>query len=116
MTAALLVVVIGAVWGWQVYDAQIRSEWSPARIRESKEEGDRIAAMLLRFHRENGRFPAALDELVPKYLPEIRPPAAGKGEWEYRVLSDRCELKFCSKAGRPCFVTDTSKNEWRAEN
>jgi hypothetical protein len=44
---------------------------------ENKPAAESIAASVEAFHRANGRYPQRLEELVPKFLPEI--PQAG--EW-----------------------------------
>lgn len=45
--------------------------------------GNTIVEALEKFHNDHGRYPDALTELVPNYLPEIPPPVWGLRKWKY---------------------------------
>ena len=63
-----------------------RSDWSTAAINESIATGTTLAAALEKYRADNGSYPPTLDQLVPKYVPEIRPPRAGNQRWVYEVF------------------------------
>jgi hypothetical protein len=115
IASAVIFFLASAVMGWLYYEKEYGSEWAPTRIASSIDEGDRIVAMTLRFRRQNDRYPLSLDELVPRYLPEIRPPAAGTREWNYQSDGDHYRLTFAAQAGRPLYVYDSTVGEWREE-
>jgi len=45
--------------------------------------GNEIVSALQAYHDDNGRYPASLNQLVPKYLGEIKEPPWGDSGWEY---------------------------------
>jgi hypothetical protein len=55
-------------------------------------EGQPIVGAINRYKEENGSYPVALDDLVPKYLfqwPETPSPPEGKfGGWDYRTVTN----------------------------
>ena len=58
-------------------------DWTPAKIQQSKAIGNKILDAIDQYHADNGSFPERLEDLVPKYLKEVKPPTAGTREWQY---------------------------------
>ena len=58
--------------------------WSNSAVRATEKNGDQIVAALRKFERENGKYPATLEELIPKYTTSIRPPEVGEKRWVYQ--------------------------------
>jgi len=112
---AAALIVVGVVSGWLYYEREYGADWAPARIRQSIDDGDRIVAMTLRFKREHGRYPTTLGELVPKYLPEIRPPSAGTREWHYEVVGNEYVLWFAATDGKPAYIYRSDGRGWEEE-
>ena len=63
------------------------------KIEESKRRGDEIIHALEEFRAEKGHYPRALNELLPKYMPEIPPPTWGLREWQYTVATNEISLR-----------------------
>lgn len=61
-------------------------------IEETERRGNAILGALERFNSDHGRYPAALDELQPKYLQEIPTPTWGLRTWKYS--SDGAEFQI----------------------
>lgn len=58
---------------------------SVEEIRDGEQKGDVLVAAVEAFHKEMERYPANLDELVPKYISEIPKTLAGK-EFSLRII------------------------------
>ena len=67
--------------------AGILAYYVPNRIERDRlatiDIGNEIVEALQVYFEDNGRYPASLDELVPKYLKEIKKPLWGDSGWEY---------------------------------
>ena len=61
--------------------------------RRDSKIGDSIVRRLETFRRENGRYPARLEELVPEYLSSVPTPRVGRG-WSYRTDGKKFNLSF----------------------
>lgn len=73
-TVAVIVMIILCI---SFCDQQEKFD-SVEEIRDGKQKGDVLVAAVEAFHKEMGRYPTDLDELVPKYISEIPKTLAGK--------------------------------------
>lgn len=48
---------------------------------------------LKQFEKDNGKYPESLQDLTPRYLQTISPPAWGLGRWIYTVNPDGFDLR-----------------------
>jgi hypothetical protein len=55
-----------------------------ATLEESKELGAAVVAALQAHRADTGTYPAALEDLVPAYLPRLEQPTWGLEQWRYR--------------------------------
>lgn len=78
-------------------------DWSEQGVQETKRRGDQVFLALDKYFQANRTLPGSLNELVPKYLPEIPKPTVGTKEWEYRVTPQRdvCHLIFSEGGTEP---------------
>src|SRR5262245_56102312 len=67
--------------------------WVTWRISGTQRAGDTIVKGLESFHRQNGRYPSRLDELIPKYLDSLPALRVGRG-WDYRLDGSSYVLSF----------------------
>jgi len=68
---------------------------------EAEEEGARTALALIVFKAEHGRYPARLEDLVPTYLPVLRPDPFSGQPLRYRIERDgRFTLYSVGEDGR----------------
>ena len=51
---------------------------------ETMDVGNEIIKALESYYAENGKYPQSLNQLVPKYLHEIKFPKWGEGGWVYK--------------------------------
>ncbi|MCP4591892.1 MAG: hypothetical protein GY842_14240 [bacterium] len=95
---AVVFLVLAALW------LEFSGErWTTGTIEESKRIGNGIARALEAYYEDTGIFPASLDQLVPTYIDEIRPPTAGMPVWDYTSSEDYFGLSFgCGKDRYPC--------------
>jgi hypothetical protein len=61
----------------------LNSKWYPWKVHESKRAGDEIIQAIESYRQREGRYPAKLNDLVPRYLRAISPPTAGQKQWTY---------------------------------
>ncbi|MDH4240571.1 MAG: hypothetical protein OEW48_13505 [Phycisphaerae bacterium] len=78
--------------------------------------GDLINA-LETYHSEHGRYPHALDGLIPKYVTQIKPPRWGDTEWLYTCNGKGFVLKVGYEFGYgndlyPVMFYDSSQGYW----
>ena len=59
------------------------SNWTKENITESQRRGNEIISALEVYRAKNQSYPTKLQELVPVYLSEIKPPLSGNKQWEY---------------------------------
>ena len=71
--------------------AKSACKWNATVVNESIEAGNLIVGALERWHASVGRFPEALSDLVPAYLPSLPAPTAGTREWRYVCVESGLE-------------------------
>jgi len=92
------------------------------------QEGDRIILAAKKFLADSGKPPATIDDLVPKYLPELPPSTDGWGPWQMRpkspASSDIREFAVRREIQSPtmrhdagydrisCYVYPNGKQDW----
>jgi hypothetical protein len=95
------------------------ADWSDASVAETQLRGDRIALALDAYQRDHLGYPYDLDLLVPKYLPQIQPPAAGEGVWKYKVYGEgaRYDLTFEGPSEKhPSFTYSPTTRAWQRKS
>lgn len=112
--AELLVAGLILAAGVAVYVYAHRDEGA---IEATKQRGALIVGALREHHAAEGRYPAALDALVPAYLDSIPAPAWGD-RWTYRTFGEgaHCELYVREPAGRLTLRYDFTGERWALDN
>jgi hypothetical protein len=59
--------------------------WSLPQINLAKKHGDLTILAIKAYREDHGRYPARLEDICPKYMPQILQPPMGKHSWEYWV-------------------------------
>lgn len=73
--------------------------WGAAQIDASNSYLERTLVPALRSYcRDKGTFPAALEDLVPRYVHSVASPSAGNGSWRYRVWDVSPNLVYVDRA------------------
>lgn len=89
----------------------LQSDAPKHKVDEAKKEVERIAEAAHRFHADEGRFPDKLDELAPKYLPEIPKPIVGDDRsWGYHNRGEWFVLAFEKSKYLPLYMYDSRHN------
>jgi hypothetical protein len=88
------------------------AHWDSARKEESIRIGGAIVAGIEAYFTDHHRYPGALDELVPRYLPDIPPPTAGDGKWRYFSRADEYYLQFAVPSGYPSYNYHHKTGQW----
>lgn len=89
---------------------------SKRRLAVSIERGREIVKALEEFEQRNGRLPSSLEELVPTFVPAIRPPLVGNSGWIYQTIpAGRFLLEFSESSGYPSCWYSTAQKEWHAD-
>lgn len=70
------------------------SNWTKENIAESQRRGNEIISALEVYRKKYENYPEALEQLVPMYIAEIRPPLAGNKKWEYEKENTGFYLGF----------------------
>jgi hypothetical protein len=107
----VLAICLAAVLGCE-------GRWSDAKVAESKGRGEEIIAALEHFRQDQGKYPAKLEELVPAYLKELRPPTAGNRKWKYvtSLNADGFLLYFQGDSNRePVVNRKNGETFWSAD-
>ncbi len=74
------------------------SPWTPDRVAESQRRGETIVLALRQYNIDHSVYPAALNDLVPKYLTAIPAPTVGTRKWKYTLRPYYFSLAFGSRA------------------
>ena len=72
-----LLLLLGGILAYYASNSIERDRLTTIRI------GNEIVEALQTYYDDNKRYPISLDELVPKYLKEIKEPLWGDSGWEY---------------------------------
>ncbi len=71
------------------------SPWNKSSLEMSISRANEIAYALKSFKKENGSYPNTLEELVPKYIPQLLLPKVGKiKKWNYSKTEKGFYLEF----------------------
>ena len=62
-------------------------------LAESARRGDLIVAAIEKYHADNGQYPKALADLVPKYIQDIPLPTWGVKSWTYELTEEYFDLR-----------------------
>lgn len=92
----------------------LRARWAALRPDEARRRGDIVIDAIKRFLGDNGRAPADLGVLVPKYLTELLLPPPPYAPWAYHVYQDgQYSLGFgdYGKDGE-CWYYSSEKADW----
>lgn len=79
--------------------------------------GNEIVQAIETYRMKNAKPPATLNELVPRYLPEIKSSGIGEGKWHYSVTNDG-RIAFSSLGGsrnEPGIAYSFSKKIWHVD-
>ena len=79
------------------------------------QRGDEIVAALEQYRAENKVYPERLDDLVPKYVPELRTPDYGEKKWDYVYYRDRNDFGLFvwgAKRYLDGYWYNSSKKKW----
>jgi hypothetical protein len=109
-----IIFVLFIVIGCTTYGCDDQT-WTNEQVDKSKKIGDGIVSALNTYQAKEGRYPNSLDALVPKYIPAIDQPIAGKRKWEYQVSPDGSfyNLWFESKDVHPkAYGWSTGRHDW----
>jgi len=80
------ITTLALIWGWNVSAFEI-----------TEQRAARLDQAITGFNRDNGRYPASLAELTPRYLPYIPPPVVvNQGGWCYQGGEDTYRLGYVS--------------------
>ncbi len=103
-----------------LFREQSEIEWRTfsdgAEIDETKRRGDVLSEALKKYRADNGKYPAKLTDLVPKYTPSILLPTAGRREWEYWSYENDFGLKFGVYGFYPCFYWTSYDDSWQGDS
>jgi hypothetical protein len=112
--AELVVAVLVLAAGVGVYLFAHRDQ---SAIEATKESGDVIVAALERYRDDTGRYPDALERLVPGQLGRLPPPAWGTA-WRYGTFQDgaHAELSVREADGRLTLRYDFTARRWALDN
>jgi hypothetical protein len=91
VTCAALLACGAVLFGWYLMGYCEERAYAP--VYESKEIGNEIISALRLYYREHGQYPSSLEMLVPKHMPEIKPPTWGERVWTYE--SDGKSFDLC---------------------
>ena len=75
-----------------------------------------VIAAVNRYHAENGRYPATLNDLVPTYLPAIPHAGFTRGGRDFYYGGELPSLSFAGGAGPGMFYYDFSTQSWQASD
>ncbi len=70
-----------------IFDRSQRTHYirpTPELEAASRAIGDNIVSAIEQYRVDTGLYPVSLDQLMPKYLPKIEPPVAGRCVWQYK--------------------------------
>lgn len=73
---------------------QLNPRWRHGFVTESEARGDSLVGALKRYNADHGHFPKSLNDLVPKYIQQVRPPVAGNKKWDYWTSGEKFSLRF----------------------
>ncbi len=74
--------------------------------------GNEIVEALEGYYADTGRYPASLDELVPKYLNEIKEPLWGDSGWEYGGSPAQLKVGYKSRGQLYPMMVYNSEHGW----
>jgi hypothetical protein len=99
----------------------MESYCDPDAVQHSQAIGDEIVAALEAYREGNGVYPEDLTQLVPSYLPELRNPTAGNGEWSYYRDAEEHRMRLAFGVGNmgwpyPCYYWDSAEGRWREDS
>jgi type II secretory pathway pseudopilin PulG len=112
--AELVVALVVLAAGVGVYLFAHRDQ---SAIEATKQSGDLIVAALERHRDDTGRYPDALERLVPGQLGRVPPPAWGE-QWMYGTFEDgaHAELSVRRPDGRLTLRYDFTARRWALDN
>lgn len=96
-----------------------RDGWRRSEIDASMKIGETIVSAIESYKKAEGRYPEALQDLVPAYLNEIPPARTGSKEFGYFLHpeADRYSLEFgADETMYPSVYYDSRKGRWLADN
>ena len=75
------------ITGWICCDF-ILAKTGARQIAETKQRGNQILEALAQYKTEKGCYPEILNELIPRYLSEIKQPVWGNKKWDYKIFEN----------------------------
>ena len=75
--------------------------WSSSAISASKAQGQILAQAIGAYRDAKGVLPKRLDDLIPVYIGELKPPQAGEQQWEYVEEGDGKNFQLAFSKHRP---------------